>query len=81
MADGSGMMFEFATAARIIFGPGTVKELVPAVRSMGSRALVVTGRSRERARRHLTQLDTVWHSVEGEPRIEDVREGAALARA
>lgn len=75
------MQFEFATAARVLFGPGTSKELVPAARSMGSRALVVTGRSRERAERHLAGLDVVWHSVEGEPRIEDVRQGAALARA
>lgn len=75
------MPFEFATAGRVLFGTGTVKELVPAARSMGSRALVVTGQSRERALHHLTDLDTIWHSVKGEPTIADVRKGAELARA
>ena len=42
------MRFEFATAGRVLFGAGSVKDLAPAARSMGSRVLVVTGRSRER---------------------------------
>ena len=39
------MRFEFATATRIVFGEGTVKELAPAARSFGERALVVLGKS------------------------------------
>jgi alcohol dehydrogenase class IV len=36
--------FEFATAGRIVFGPGAVAELPAAARGLGTRALVVTGR-------------------------------------
>ena len=41
--------FEFATATRIIFGPGTLRDVGPVAAAMGSRALLVTGRSAERA--------------------------------
>ena len=37
------MPFEFATAARIVFGEGAVREVAPAAAAMGRRALVVTG--------------------------------------
>ena len=43
------MNFEFATAARIVFGRGALREAVPAAKSFGRRALLVTGRSMERA--------------------------------
>ena len=39
------MRFEFATATRIIFGPGTLREVGLLAAQMGSRALVVTGRT------------------------------------
>lgn len=39
------MRFEFATATHIIFGPGTLHEVGPLAAQMGSRALVVTGRT------------------------------------
>lgn len=35
------MRFEFATAGRIIFGPGTLKEVAPIARQFGQRALLV----------------------------------------
>jgi alcohol dehydrogenase YqhD (iron-dependent ADH family) len=38
------MRFEFASAARIIFGPGAVREVARAARALGQRALLVTGR-------------------------------------
>ena len=50
------MRFEFATATRIIFGPGTVQEIPSWAGEMGSRAFVVTGRSLERAEPLLEQL-------------------------
>jgi alcohol dehydrogenase class IV len=75
------MQFEFATASRLIFGPGSVKDLASAARSMGSRALIVTGRSTERAAKHTASLDAAWFSISGEPKIDDVRRGAALAHA
>lgn len=43
------MNFEFATAGRIIFGPGTLQEVAPAARAYGRHALVVTGRDASRA--------------------------------
>jgi alcohol dehydrogenase class IV len=38
-----GRRFEFATATRIIFGAGTLREVAPLAAEMGRRALVVTG--------------------------------------
>ena len=79
------MRFEFATATRIIFGPGTLREIGPLAREFGSRALVVTGSSPRRAESLLALLGehgvgTITWSVRGEPEIETVRAGVALAR-
>lgn len=43
------MRFEFATARRIVFGPGTLSEVAPMAVEMGRRPLVVTGQSGDRA--------------------------------
>jgi alcohol dehydrogenase class IV len=77
--------FEFATATRILFGPGTLDELGPLARSLGRRALVVTGRAPERAsaareRLAAASVEEVTFAVAGEPTIADVRRGSALAR-
>ncbi len=79
------MRFEFATATRIVFGPGALDELPPLARSLGRRALVVSGRAPERAalareRLAAAAIADVTFSVAGEPTIEDVRRGCALAR-
>ena len=37
------MRFEFASAARIIFGPGTATQMGALAREFGRRALVTTG--------------------------------------
>ena len=50
------MRFEFATATRIIFGPGTIEEVPPIASEMGRRAFVVIGRTSERAGPLLDQL-------------------------
>jgi alcohol dehydrogenase class IV len=79
------MWFEFATATRIIFGAGTLREVGPIAAEMGHRALVVTGRSVDRAGRLLDGLAgegiglTVF-SVDGEPTTEVARRGTAQAR-
>jgi len=80
------MRFEFATATRIVFGCGTLGEVAPAARTMGRRALLVTGRSMDRARPLIEHLDRAEvesfpFSVEGEPTVEMVRTGANVARA
>ncbi len=37
------MKFEFATAGRIIFGPGSIKQIGALAAGMGRRALVAVG--------------------------------------
>ena len=74
------MQFEFATAGRIIFGPGAVRELAPASRSFGKRALQVTGRSPERAAA-IAGFDSIFFSVPEEPSIDLVRRAVQTARA
>ncbi|MEN6533602.1 MAG: iron-containing alcohol dehydrogenase [Bryobacteraceae bacterium] len=80
------MRFEFATAGRIIFGPGAVKEAASAAKELGKRALVVTGRSGVRAASLLGDLDTAGvacstFEVGSEPTIDLVRRGTSQARA
>ena len=79
------MMFEFATAARVLFGPGTSKKLAPIAAGFGRRALVVTGRDHTRAAPLLQDLsdhglDPVTFGVEHEPTVETVTDGLDLAR-
>jgi alcohol dehydrogenase class IV len=79
------MHFEFATAARIIFGPGTLREVAPRAAGMGQKALVVTGSTPERASSLVEALVAQGIKTEGftvahEPTTERVREGTDLAR-
>lgn len=79
------MRFEFATATRILFGQDTVREAAPAAAGMGTRALIVTGRSPDRAAGLIAALQAAGvhclaFPVEGEPTVELVRQGARLAR-
>jgi alcohol dehydrogenase class IV len=80
-----GASFEFATATRIVFGVGTIREAGPAAKAMGSRALLVTGHNAERAgslRGLLTEqgIGTVEFAVSGEPTIDVARLGTERAR-
>ena len=70
------MRFEFATATRIAYGPGSVRELPAAAREMGRRALLVTRRS---ADVKALGLDGVPFPVHGEPTVDVVRKGARAA--
>lgn len=80
------MRFEFATSTRIIFGAGTLAEAAPAARSFGQRALVVVGKSAQRAGTLLEKLEAeglssnLFH-VAGEPTVEAVIAGTEQARA
>jgi alcohol dehydrogenase class IV len=79
------MRFEFATATRIIFGPGTLKEAGPLAAQMGKRAMVVTGRDSSRAKPLLKSLEQtagglVLFPIEGEPSIEMIEKGVRFAR-
>jgi alcohol dehydrogenase class IV len=80
----AGMRFEFATATRIVFGAGTLPEVGPIASEMGSRALLVTGRTTARAAPLLDLLvehgiDMVTFSVAGEPSVEVARLGSQRA--
>jgi alcohol dehydrogenase class IV len=77
--------FEFATATRIIFGAGTISKAGPLAKEFGRHALVATGRDATRAKRLLDALRklevrAVPFAVDGEPDLEVVRRGVALAR-
>jgi len=77
--------FEFATTSRIIFGPGTLKEVPTLATQMGGRPLVVTGKNTERAAPLLDLLKTtgmqpLTFGVPDEPTIEMTLEGIQLAR-
>ncbi len=79
------MRFEFATAARVVFGAGTRRELPSIARSLGRRALVVVGHSPARSEPLVLELveagvSCVRWSVAGEPTVEQVLTGAELAR-
>ncbi|MGV3659879.1 MAG: iron-containing alcohol dehydrogenase [Prosthecobacter sp.] len=70
--------FEFATAQRIIFGRGVVRELGAVCGTFGQRTLLVTG-SRPQAVTGLLP-HVALHSISGEPTTADIERGVALAR-
>lgn len=79
------MNFEFATATRIIFGPGKLTEIGPIAAQFGKRALVVTGKQVERATSLFSQLVTqkiIYHtfSVADEPTTSLIEAGVEQAR-
>src|SRR5689334_4367467 len=72
------MRFEFATAHRVIFGEGTLREAPAAAASMGRHALLVTGASADRAEPLRLALEAAGVTcipvrVSGEPDIETIR--------
>jgi alcohol dehydrogenase class IV len=79
----TGTRFDFATAGRIMVGPGRAAELPGVVAGLGSRVLVCTGASPERHAGLLADLDlpTAVFPVAGEPTVDLARAGLAAARA
>jgi alcohol dehydrogenase class IV len=80
--------FEFATATRIIFGAGKLKEVGGLAREFGKHALVVTGRNRTRAQPLLVLLDesaenfsATTFPIHGEPTLLEVQRGVSVAKA
>ena len=80
------MRCEFATAARVVFGPGCVSQLAAIARELGgSRPLVITGRDAARSQSILDQLTSAGFRsstfrTTGEPTLALVRSGAEHAR-
>ena len=78
--------FEFASAARILFGVGAVTQLAGLAAEHGRRALVVTGRDPTRVAPVLRDiqsagLTTTVFTVAGEPSTADAERGVTIARA
>lgn len=79
------MQFEFATAGRIIFGEGTLRETGGIARRYGDRALIVTGATPSRAQllTEILQQSGVSFkifSVQGEPTTTQITDGVKSAR-
>lgn len=80
------MAFEFATATRIVFGPGKVSEAASEAAALGGRALVVAGSRPDRLEPLLEPLCAArvgyaLFSVAGEPTLPLVSAGVARAGA
>ncbi|MBD3306209.1 iron-containing alcohol dehydrogenase [candidate division KSB3 bacterium] len=79
------MRFEFATATRIIFGAGTLREVGDLAADMGTRAVIVTGKTTDRAVPLLDilnqkQIEYELFSVAGEPTTSTASQGTQQAR-
>ena len=76
------MRFDFATAGRILAGPGRAAELPAVLASLGRRVLVCTGARPTRHNALLSGLGlpTGVFPVAGEPSVDVVRAAAAAAR-
>ncbi|WP_425099683.1 iron-containing alcohol dehydrogenase [Tropicibacter sp. S64] len=77
--------FVFATATEIRFGRGTARAAVPTLAGFGRRALLVTGRTPERAAWLKGSLEAqgvvvTTFPVPGEPDVSMIEAGVALAR-
>jgi alcohol dehydrogenase class IV len=80
------MTFEFATAQRIVFGPGSLAGVASVARELGRHALLVTGRDASRARRlveslHAAGLAVSTATIPQEPSTDDVIHTTAAAKA
>jgi alcohol dehydrogenase class IV len=80
------MQFEFATADRIIFGPGAAAGIGPEAAALGRRAFVLTGSRPERAMPLLRELENhhVMHTefrIAREPDTELVLQAIGQARS
>jgi alcohol dehydrogenase class IV len=79
--------FEFATAGRILFGPGRIADVPAQVAALGvTRVLLVTGTSSERAAPlHSALVErgiaVILHAFAGEPTLDTARDGVARAFA
>ncbi len=79
------MQFEFATATRIIFGPGTIEKVPSIAGHMAQRAALVIGKDKQRAQSFLRKLtdqglQVLEFQMPVEPNLDVVREGVELAR-
>jgi alcohol dehydrogenase class IV len=81
----AAMRFEFATATRILFGSGEAREVAPAAKEMGRRALLVIGCPTESAAwlsdaMQMEGIGCVSWAIQAEPSVALVGQGVELAR-
>src|SRR5687767_3394543 len=79
------MRFEFATATRVVFGAGTLRETGALAKEFGRRALLVSGRNLRYSESLHTLLrshavDAVPYSIPGEPDLAIVQNSVIHAR-
>jgi alcohol dehydrogenase class IV len=79
------MNFEFASAARIVFGPGKIAGIGEIAAGFGQRVLLITGNDTQRAAPVLdalraAKLTITTHLAQGEPSVSAARTGAQHAR-
>ena len=82
---GRTVQFEFATAARIVFGSDSVREAANWARANGSRAFVLIGKTRERVAffeelLKISSIEFTTFSVGQEPTTTIVKEAIVAAR-
>ena len=82
----ASLAFELAAPTRIVFGAGCAREVGALAAGLGGCALVVTGKSPDRAQAVLEALAAAGvrattFSVAGEPTVEMARAGVTAARA
>jgi len=78
------LRFQFSTATKIIFGPGTLAEAASIAAKFGNKALVVVGENQARAQQLLKDLSdqgVTYHlfSITGEPTVEMIQQGGGQA--
>ncbi len=79
------MRFDFATATKIIYGPGRIREAISAAASLGKKALIVSGSTPGRLDSFVTDLrarnvECSLFSVAGEPTIPGILKGIQAAK-
>jgi alcohol dehydrogenase class IV len=79
------MRFEFATAARIVFGTGVFSEVGKLAAPFGQTAMITCGLSGERLKALVVILsqsgiEVTSFRVKGEPDLETIRKATAVAR-
>jgi len=79
------MQFEFATATRIIFGPGTIEKVPSIAGQMAQRAVLVIGKDKQRAQSFLRKLtdqglQVLEFQMPVEPDLALLKDGIEQAR-
>lgn len=78
------MIFEFSTATRIVFGCGSIQTAIDYINAKTSCLFAITGKNPARFESFFKKLNPsikiIFYQITGEPTIEVVENGAAIAR-